>query len=265
MAVVPCSSRCHLDGGDSPDPLLRSFQRWPVGPLGTLGVPLDGSADEGLRIITKIRSYLDTWEVFLRDRQQLGEHLVTAHHAGSSCLEADPASLNRQHWDAHGSDLASFLAPTRSRDDDKRPDIRLEGVVAVGCRSRRRSAPTPSTCDAPQPKQLARGVDLSMARLGGTPRMLPDQPVVTVDPEVERLAHVMVDGLIERLAAEPAVPATSLLDNLAEQLQQAANLRRLNVRRRLPGLASATSSPATPRRAAPRTTSGGHPPPPGPG
>src|SRR5215212_6849942 len=61
-----------------------------------------------------------------------------------------------------------------------------------------------------------------MARLGGTPRTLPDQPVATVDPEVERLAHVMVDGLIERLAAEPAVPATSLLDNLAEQLQQAA-------------------------------------------
>jgi hypothetical protein len=92
-----------------------------------------------------------------------------------------------------------------------------------------------------------------MARFGGTPRMLPDQPVATVDPEVERLAHVMVDGLIERLAAEPAVPATSLLDNLAEQLLQAANLRRLNVRRRLPGSASAASSPATPRRPAPRT------------
>jgi hypothetical protein len=87
-----------------------------------------------------------------------------------------------------------------------------------------------------------------MSRLGGTPRRLPDQPVATVDPEVERLAHVMVDGLIERLAAEPAVPATSLLDNLAEQLQQAANLRRLNVRRRSPGLASAEGSPATPRR-----------------
>jgi len=97
-----------------------------------------------------------------------------------------------------------------------------------------------------------------MARLGGTPRMLPDQPVVTVDPEVERLAHLMVDGLIERLAAEPAVPATSLLDNLAEQLQQAANLRRLNVRRRLPGSPSASSSPATPRRAAPPTAPGGH-------
>jgi hypothetical protein len=98
-----------------------------------------------------------------------------------------------------------------------------------------------------------------MARFGGTPRMLPDQPVATVDPEVERLAHVMVDGLIERLAAEPAVPATSLLDNLAEQLQQAANLRRLNVRRRLPGSGSATSSPATPRRAAPWPASGGQP------
>jgi hypothetical protein len=89
--------------------------------------------------------------------------------------------------------------------------------------------------------------------------MLPDQPVATVDPEVERLARVMVDGLIERLAAEPAVPAASLLDNLAEQLQQAANLRRLNVRRRLPGSTSAGSSPATPRRAAPRTAPGGSP------
>jgi hypothetical protein len=77
--------------------------------------------------------------------------------------------------------------------------------------------------------------------------MLPDQPVAVVDPEVERLAHVMVDGLIERLAAEPAVPASSLLDNLAEQLQQAASLRRLNVMRRMPG-SSAASAPATPRR-----------------
>ena len=92
--------------------------------------------------------------------------------------------------------------------------------------------------------------------------MLPDQPIATVDPEVERLARVMVDGLIERLAAEPAVPATSLLDNLAEQLQQAANLRRLNVRRRLPGSAS---TPATPRRAAPRAASGGQLPTSGPG
>ncbi|HKO83222.1 MAG TPA: hypothetical protein VJ140_01405 [Actinomycetota bacterium] len=71
---------------------------------------LDGSAAEGRRIITTIRSYLDTWEVFLQDRQQLRDHLLTAHHAGSSCLEADPARLNRQHWEAHGSDLTSFLA-----------------------------------------------------------------------------------------------------------------------------------------------------------
>ena len=98
-----------------------------------------------------------------------------------------------------------------------------------------------------------------MARLGGTPRTLPDQQVATVDPEVARLAHVMVDGLIERLAAEPAVPATSLLDNLAEQLQQAASLRRLNVMRRPPGSASATSSPATPQRGAPRPASMGQP------
>jgi hypothetical protein len=80
--------------------------------------------------------------------------------------------------------------------------------------------------------------------------MLPDQPVPTVDPEVERLAHVMVDGLIARLATEPVVPATSLLDNLADQLQQAATLRRLNVVRRIPGSASTASWPATPQRAA---------------
>ena len=77
---------------------------------------LDGSADEGQRLITTIRAYLDTWEVFLQDRRQLRDRLVGAHDAGSSCLEADPASLNRQHWEAHGSDLTSFLDahPTRS-------------------------------------------------------------------------------------------------------------------------------------------------------
>jgi hypothetical protein len=89
--------------------------------------------------------------------------------------------------------------------------------------------------------------------------MLSDQPVPVVDPEVERLAHVMVDGLIERLAAEPAVPATSLLDNLAEQLQQAASLRRLNVMRRSPGSTSTTWSPATPRRTARSPASGEQP------
>ena len=70
---------------------------------------LDHSAAEGLRVIKLVRSYLDTWEAFLQDRQLLRDHLLTTHHAGSSCLEADPASLNRQHWEAHGSDLTSFL------------------------------------------------------------------------------------------------------------------------------------------------------------
>jgi hypothetical protein len=70
---------------------------------------LDGSADEGHRVINTIRSYLDTWEAFLQDRQQLRDHLLDAHHADASCMEADPASLNRQHWQAHDSDLASFL------------------------------------------------------------------------------------------------------------------------------------------------------------
>ncbi len=46
---------------------------------------------------------------FLHDRHELVDHLRTAHQAGPACSDADPASLNRQHWDAHGSDLASFL------------------------------------------------------------------------------------------------------------------------------------------------------------
>ena len=73
-----------------------------------------------------------------------------------------------------------------------------------------------------------------MGSFTGSSKELPDQPVRTVDPEVERLAHVVVDGLIARLALEPAVPASSLLDNLAGQLQQAATLHRLGVVRRTP-------------------------------
>jgi hypothetical protein len=61
---------------------------------------------------------------------------------------------------------------------------------------------------------------------------------------VERLARTVVDGLIARLATEPATPATSLLESLADQLQQAAALRRLGVVRRAP----TSEMPATPRR-----------------
>ena len=73
-----------------------------------------------------------------------------------------------------------------------------------------------------------------MGSFTGSSKELPDQPVRTVDPEVQRLAHVVVDGLIARLALEPAVPASSLLDNLAGQLQQAAALHRLGLVRRTP-------------------------------
>jgi hypothetical protein len=76
----------------------------------------------------------------------------------------------------------------------------------------------------------------------GSSKELPDQPVRTVDPEVERLAHVVVDGLIARLALEPAVPASSLLDNLAGQHELAAALHRLGLVRRKPS-ASARWSP----------------------
>ena len=81
-----------------------------------------------------------------------------------------------------------------------------------------------------------------MSYLSGTPSALPDQPVPTVDPKVERLARTVVDGLIARLAAEPATPASSLLENLADQLQQAAALRRLGIVRRTP----TSETPATP-------------------
>jgi hypothetical protein len=37
------------------------------------------------------------------------QELLAAHHADPACTQADPASLNRQHWHAHGSDLTSFL------------------------------------------------------------------------------------------------------------------------------------------------------------
>jgi hypothetical protein len=70
---------------------------------------LDHSAEEGLRMVKTIRSYLETWESFLQDRHELVHHLRAAHHAGPACTESDPASLNRRHWEAHGSDLASFL------------------------------------------------------------------------------------------------------------------------------------------------------------
>ena len=75
-------------------------------------------------------------------------------------------------------------------------------------------------------------------------RNLPEQPTRTVDPEVERLVHVVVDGVIARLAAEPSVPAISLLDNLAGQLQQAANLRRLGVVQRTASGARGTNAAA---------------------
>ena len=73
-----------------------------------------------------------------------------------------------------------------------------------------------------------------MSYFRGTPSALPDQPVRTIDPTVERLAHTVVDGLIRRLAAEPATPAASLLENLGDQLREAAALRRLGVVQRTP-------------------------------
>lgn len=70
---------------------------------------LDRPDDDGLRTITTSRSSLDSWEAFLRDRQQLLDHLITPHDDGRPYVEADRASLNRWHWERHGSDLATFL------------------------------------------------------------------------------------------------------------------------------------------------------------
>jgi hypothetical protein len=83
-----------------------------------------------------------------------------------------------------------------------------------------------------------------MSYFNGTPSALPDQPVRTIDPKVEQLAHTVVDGLIRRLVAEPATPAASLLENLADRLQEAAALRRLGVVQRT----SNSESAAIPRR-----------------
>ena len=70
---------------------------------------LDRPDDDGLRTITTSRSDLDIGEAFLRDRQQLLDHLSTPHNDGPPYLEDDRASLNRWHWERHGSDLATFL------------------------------------------------------------------------------------------------------------------------------------------------------------
>jgi tRNA A37 threonylcarbamoyladenosine biosynthesis protein TsaE len=70
-------------------------------------------------------------------------------------------------------------------------------------------------------------------------------------------------GTTVLVAGEAGIGKTWLLRVFTAQ---AANLRHLNVRRRLPGPAWTTSAPATPRRPAPpRTALGGHPPIEGPG
>ena len=65
--------------------------------------------DDGLRTSTTIRSDPDIGEAFLRDRQQLLDHLNTTDNEGPPYLEADRAGLNRWHWERHGSDVATFL------------------------------------------------------------------------------------------------------------------------------------------------------------
>ena len=70
---------------------------------------LDRPDDDGLRTITTSRSDLDLWEAFLRDRQQLLDHLITTHNDGRPNMEDDRASLDRWHWERHGNDLATFL------------------------------------------------------------------------------------------------------------------------------------------------------------
>jgi hypothetical protein len=79
---------------------------------------LDRSDDDGLRTSTTIRSSLDLWEAFLRDRQQLLDHLITPHNDGPPYLEADRATST----DGTGNDTAATwrpsCMPTLSRCDD---------------------------------------------------------------------------------------------------------------------------------------------------
>src|SRR4029450_13595123 len=83
-----------------------------------------------------------------------------------------------------------------------------------------RSAPLDARLEAQHPSfERHRGVDQRVGSFTSSPKELPDQLPRTVDPEIERLAHVVVDGLIARLALGPARPATSLLDTLDPPLQ----------------------------------------------
>lgn len=79
---------------------------------------LDRPDDDGLRTSTTIRSSLDLWEAFLRDRQQLLDHLITPHNDGPlTWRPIGPAST-----DGTGNDTATTwrpsCMPTLSRCDD---------------------------------------------------------------------------------------------------------------------------------------------------
>jgi hypothetical protein len=82
---------------------------------------LDCSVDEGLRTIKSIRSYLDTWETFLQDRQQLLGHLLIDHNA------ARPTWTPTRSGSTDGTGKHTAMTwrvswpPTRSRHDNRQP------------------------------------------------------------------------------------------------------------------------------------------------
>jgi hypothetical protein len=81
---------------------------------------LDHAVEEGLRMVKTIRFYLDILEGFLKDSQKLVDHLrATTHKLGPVCLDAGMAHFNRRYWEAHGSELATFLDAHPSRREDR--------------------------------------------------------------------------------------------------------------------------------------------------
>jgi hypothetical protein len=98
---------------------------------------LDRSVDEGLRTIKSIRSYLDTWERFLQDRQQLLDHLLIDHNASPPDLDADPVASTDGTGKHTAMTWQASWPPTRSRCDSRHPpDSNSSGVLGPARRGR---------------------------------------------------------------------------------------------------------------------------------
>ena len=80
---------------------------------------LDRSVDEGLRTIKSIRSYLDTWEIFLQDRKQLLDHLLIDHHASPPTWTPTRSASTDGTGKHTAATWQASWPPTRSRHDDR--------------------------------------------------------------------------------------------------------------------------------------------------